>query len=31
MMLGGYALLSVVAVNLAAYLLRTGDFKKLGR
>lgn len=31
MMLGGYALLSVVAVNLAAYLLRNSDFKKLGR
>jgi voltage-gated potassium channel len=31
MMLGGYALLSVVAVNLAAYLLRNTDFKRIGR
>ena len=31
MMLAGYALLSVVAVNLAAYLLKNTDFKRFGR
>ena len=31
MMLAGYALLSVVAVNLASYLLKNTDIKRLGR